>query len=1025
MKLKKEICKEFAICITAIITLLSTPTVFGQITRPIEQGSSLSEGVRFNDGSFERAEKFFFGELYDKCLIEIKNTKTEHLDSYQQTVIKFYEGVCNAYVLKKECSVIIENFIKISSNAIYNNIARAILAQEYLKKGHYALAEKHFKNVNIPFLPKVMQARCNFYYGILFFETGQYSEAKYRFIKSSVRNDIYDNDITYYLSYVKYVEGDYEGALAGFEELIKLPKYADSAVYIAQIKFQLKDYNYIIERIDNFHRMATGGSLAELYRVAGESYYNLHQYVDAIKWLKVYQEHGGTLNFTLNYILGYSYYMEHDYKNSISHFVRIIDGENEMIQNAYYHLADSYLKIGDKKGALIAFSMAASTGLDYDISHDALYNQVKLSYEIGPTGVYTELIELINRFITKYPDSNHTNEVNGYLINLYINSSDYDRTIKAIESTHNPNDEIITALQRMSYEKGLEYFKDQNYVDAIYCFKKTRFYSASLEYVDLAEYWTAEALYKMGEEPAKIIDSYKSFIKSTKQNIPEHVFAHYNIGYIYFNDKKWDEASYWFQKFISMHKTNDTYYSDVMNRMGDIHFSKGKYGDAIQSYSISKRIEPTNIDYSDYQIALSWGLENKQSQKIDQLKQIIKENKSIYKELAMIELASSYNIWGKHKECEILLSDYILNNINSPYYPIALQELGVATSNQGKYDEALGYYKSLSEQYPTSQEAADALLAIKSIYVSQGKVSAYFDFMKSIGRDGNIDTNQRQRLSFESLQSLYLSDNYNKTINLAELFISNYPSSPQVADATFYLAESLLKKKSVTRAIEVYEQVLDLPHSQYTVSSLITLDRLYTNSNNAIKRFETNEQLFKYATDEITKQRSAETMITLALKEENAALILVAYNHIIKYPDASKKSKSLANFAKAKVSFNEKNYVESWNYIKKVKLPLSTVEGAETEYMKASIFFSERKYEDAETVVMKCINTGTPHQYWMAKWFILLGDIYAANDNLFQAKATYQSIVDGYTSSNSEGDNIIEIAQEKISNIKETPEDNN
>jgi hypothetical protein len=55
---------------------------------------------------------------------------------------------------------------------------------------------------------------------------------------------------------------------------------------------------------------------------------------------------------------------------------------------------------------------------------------------------------------------------------------------------------------------------------------------------------------------------------------------------------------------------------------------------------------------------------------------------------------------------------------------------------------------------------------------------------------------------------------------------------------------------------------------------------------------------------------------------------------------------------------------------------------------------------------------GSP--YWHAKIFILLGDTFAKIDNTFQARATYQSIVDGYSPKD---DGIVAEAKERISKL--------
>ena len=53
--------------------------------------------------------------------------------------------------------------------------------------------------------------------------------------------------------------------------------------------------------------------------------------------------------------------------------------------------------------------------------------------------------------------------------------------------------------------------------------------------------------------------------------------------------------------------------------------------------------------------------------------------------------------------------------------------------------------------------------------------------------------------------------------------------------------------------------------------------------------------------------------------------------------------------------------------------------------------------------------------YWQAKAFLLLGDIMIERDNAFQARATYQSIVDGYPTSD---DGIIDEANARINSMK-------
>jgi hypothetical protein len=67
--------------------------------------------------------------------------------------------------------------------------------------------------------------------------------------------------------------------------------------------------------------------------------------------------------------------------------------------------------------------------------------------------------------------------------------------------------------------------------------------------------------------------------------------------------------------------------------------------------------------------------------------------------------------------------------------------------------------------------------------------------------------------------------------------------------------------------------------------------------------------------------------------------------------------------------------------------------------------------EEAENRIYALSESKTQHTYWLGKAFILLGDIYMDRGDAFQAKATYQSIIDGYSPSD---DGIVEEARERI-----------
>jgi lipopolysaccharide biosynthesis regulator YciM len=89
---------------------------------------------------------------------------------------------------------------------------------------------------------------------------------------------------------------------------------------------------------------------------------------------------------------------------------------------------------------------------------------------------------------------------------------------------------------------------------------------------------------------------------------------------------------------------------------------------------------------------------------------------------------------------------------------------------------------------------------------------------------------------------------------------------------------------------------------------------------------------------------------------------------------------------------------------------------AEAEYMLAQLEFENAEYDDCEKSIFALSENYASYDYWVAKGFLLLSDVYVKKGNIFQAKQTLQSIIDNY-----EGKDLVAIAREKLAAIGETP----
>jgi len=98
-------------------------------------------------------------------------------------------------------------------------------------------------------------------------------------------------------------------------------------------------------------------------------------------------------------------------------------------------------------------------------------------------------------------------------------------------------------------------------------------------------------------------------------------------------------------------------------------------------------------------------------------------------------------------------------------------------------------------------------------------------------------------------------------------------------------------------------------------------------------------------------------------------------------------------------------------FSKLVKLK-STELGAEASYYLALIEYQNARYNESEKLVFNLINEFASFEYWVAKSFILLSDVYVAKGDYYQAKYTLQSVIDNY-----KGEDLVTEARTKLDAI--------
>lgn len=90
---------------------------------------------------------------------------------------------------------------------------------------------------------------------------------------------------------------------------------------------------------------------------------------------------------------------------------------------------------------------------------------------------------------------------------------------------------------------------------------------------------------------------------------------------------------------------------------------------------------------------------------------------------------------------------------------------------------------------------------------------------------------------------------------------------------------------------------------------------------------------------------------------------------------------------------------------------------AEAKYNLALIQYQWGNYKDSQKKCFDVIKQVPSYDFWIGKSFILLADNYVALKDTFQAKQTYQSIIDNYERNADDPEDLRQIATEKLNAI--------
>ena len=226
----------------------------------------------------------------------------------------------------------------------------------------------------------------------------------------------------------------------------------------------------------------------------------------------------------------------------------------------------------------------------------------------------------------------------------------------------------------------------------------------------------------------------------------------------------------------------------------------------------------------------------------------------------------------------------------------------------------------------------------------------------------------------------YATGDYDNALNSFEKLVNNY--NTEFNETAYRKAASILySKKEYARALNYFNKLVEYASSESNIT--------YGNNGSMHCAYELRQYREAY----------------------NAASNLLIANQ----SDIDLQNEALLIAGKSAIALSDN--INALKHLNRLAKSGDNDQCAEAAYLVALIHFNDKNYDLCEKQIKEILGADYSSEYWYASTFILYGDLYLAKGNDFQARYTYQSIIDNY-----EGDDLKKIAEEKISAMDQAEE---
>jgi tetratricopeptide (TPR) repeat protein len=909
-----------------------------------------------------------------------------------------------------------QNWLSKNTNKIYHSRLNLELAKYFFKIQQVDASIEAYQKISIDDLDNKELALMQFQLGYLYFKKGDLDQStSYLFSIRQLESSPFYADANYYAGFVALQQKDFKLALNCFKIAEKSNAYKTlTPFYISQLFYFLGDIDAALKNTEQALQQKGQYYSSQLAQLMGHLLFEQKQYDKALPYLANYVQSQKQVESQDLYQLSFCYFQSQQWNEAIQGFKQLANVEDSLGQNSMYLLATSYLKVNNKIGAKNAFLLCATKSQNLAQKEIALFNYAKLSIELKE---YSVALQSTEKFIQQYPASVYLNEAKSLYVTSLAYSNDFNKAYNAYQKMDTLNEALLKLYPNILYGKAALSINDGQNEKAYELFNQVKNLPYNQNIIVQTHFWIGELAYKMGRIDEAIENLEKYLIEPIEIGEITKKHANYTLGYCYLKNNNYSKALQLFTVAADFnpYAESSPYQKDALVRLSDCQFMTKQYKQALKSYQKIIDLGWKFEDYANLQKAIIYGALGLNKEKLKILTSYDKDfSQSNYLSDARMELADTYTSKEQFQEAISPLSKILTDNKATEFYPLTYYKLGIVYFNLNKNQEALQNFKSLYSAYPNSEESDNALEYIRNIFVEEQQPEAFVQFMNDFGKP--LSYNEQDSLMYRAAIIQFDAKNYNNAAIGFRKYLGGYPEGKYQLNALNFIAEMAYSINQFDSAAVYFGKIANKAPNQFAERAAITAARLsYFN----LKDYAGAEQYFKivlqYATQQEQKNEAIKGLLRCQYKAENwveasktAVLILAEKN-------SASDDILMANMAMYHQTIAQQDTINALQILNTVLKSNSSIYTAEAHYLTALLYYYQQKLNLAEKTAFDVIKKQASYEFWVTKTYILLGDIYLAQNDSFNAIATYKSIAENATIPA-----LQQIASDKLKAMNET-----